>query len=407
VLDAVYQRVDQIERNTRPEAQSSGVRGASNEAVQPAFNNTYKQALASRTLGNSYLPEITFVDGGNSLDYQATKTGPKSFALGVDCIDVRNGSLAQLGQKFDGIAEGLSSTLLQQLTVMAEDPNAVNKGFAQMGEAVKVAFDYYSDKVSRGDLNGFTRDLNEADAAIKQASDSYDKASPKQQGEVIGSVMTVFLPVPALAKETELANDASIASRSVKGSAELIDGIEQNGEKPPFLQFVENLGKAAKDLAAHEKQYMAEKGISIRGVDRISQIDADIPAGATGLCRTVDGQTQIFVSREVEPGEIPYVLRHEFGHAIDRTFFDGKRLSTIPGFEAAFQKDIAQLSTDERRILRRYCKDDFTGRRETFASLYALNMETPTTVARELLLKERFPNTNKWINGLVEALRNE
>jgi hypothetical protein len=403
----VFQRADQIERNTTPEVQSSGVRGACNETVQPAFNNTYKQSLASRTLGNSYLPEITFIDGSNSLDYQAKKTGPKSFALGVDCIDVRNGSLEQLGQKFDGIAEGLSTTLLQQLTVMAEDPNAVNKGLAQVGEAVKVAFDYYSDKVSRRDLNGFAHDLNETGTAIEQVSDSYDKASPKQQGEVIGSVMTVFLPVPALAKETELANDAAIADRSLKGSAELIDGIEQNGKKPPFLQFAEDLGKASKDLAAHEKQYMAEKGISIRGVDRISQIDTDIPADAKGMCRTVDGRTQIFVSREVEPCEIQYVLRHEFGHAIDRTFMDGKRLSTIPGFEAAFQKDIAQLSDDERKILRRYCKDDFTGRRETFASLYALNMETPTTVARELLLNERFPNTNKWMNGLVEALRNE
>jgi len=405
----VSYRAEQVESPIKPDVQPIGVQSASSDTGTQSFNNTYRQALASRNQTSTGLPDVTFVDGSNSIDYPAQQTGPKSFALGVDKIDVRNGGLDQLGQKFDGIADGLAKAVGGQIQSMAEDPNAVNKGLIQLGGAVEVAFNYYSDKISTGDWNGYTNDVGLAGTAIKQASDAYDRESPIQQGEVIGATMAMFLPVPALARETELANDTTIANRALEETPDLIEGVDKPNEKPPFLQFAENLGDAARNLDPREKAYLREKNISIKGVDEISQVEPNVPEGSTGLCQTVDGVNyEVIISRQLAEKDIPYVLRHELGHAFDRTYLNGKRLCSLPGYQAAYEKDLAALSSDDRALLSRYCKErGNSGKKETIASLYAHAMGEPTDIEREILLKQKFPNTFAWVDGLVEAFKNE
>jgi hypothetical protein len=402
-------RAEQVETQVRPDSSvSHGVATASSETAARGFNESYRQATTANRSAENSLPGVTFVNGGDSYDYPAVQTGLKSFSLGVDKIDIRNSNLQEIGEKFEGIGIGLANTLVGQISAMAADSNYVNKGIAQLGDAVNTAAKYYSDKVSTGDWNGFTQDIQSAGASIKKASDAYSQSSPEKQGEVIGSVMTAFLPVPALFRDGEMVNDATKANRLVKDSADLIEGVRKNGDKPPFLQFAENLGEASRKLTAREREYMQEHNIRIKGVDSISQVSPKLGESALGLCRpAADGGIEIFVSGSVDSKHIDYILRHEFGHAFDRTFLSDRSISSLPGFEAAFQKDVANLSQGDQAILRRYCADTVQGRRETLASLYAHSMDAATDIKRELLLKEKFPNTFKWVKGLVEAFKND
>jgi len=82
-------------------------------------------ATTSNRGGASSLPDITFVSGADSIDYAPQRTSSNSFALGVDKLDLRNTKPKDLVQKFDGIADGLTSTVVHQVGGMASDINYV------------------------------------------------------------------------------------------------------------------------------------------------------------------------------------------------------------------------------------------------------------------------------------------
>jgi len=404
----VSYRAEQVESTFKPEAlKPAGIQSASSETGTQNFNDTYKQALASRGLGTSGLPEVSFTNGSDAIDYATQQTGTNSFSLGVNKIDVRNTNPQELGQKFDGIADGLSNSIRSQITAMAEDSNYVNKGLLQIKEAVNVAANYYGDKFANADFAGFTHDVGEAGTAIKQASDTYDKASPKQQGEVIGAAMAAFLPLPALARETEVANEAAIVNKGFKGSVEPIELPSEGsiGKDKSAQRLESTLDK----LEEHEKKIISDKNISFTIVDNISDVRPGTPDSVQGLCRMYDGGTpQIFLSKTIEHKDFPFVLRHELGHAIDRTFFgNGDRIAFHPKFLEAYKSDLAKLSKQDAIILERYCEPEAgSGPRETFASLYAHSMGTETDIEREMLLKDRFPNTYKLMTDFADHLRN-
>ena len=395
-------RAEQVESPIKPDVQPIGVQGASSDTGTQSFNNTYRQALASRNPSNAGLPDVTFVDGSNSVDYPAQQTGPKSFALGVDKIDIRNTNPEDLVQKFDGIADGLGKTIVTQIQEMAADPNYVNKGLLQMGEAVQVAGNYYADKISTGDWNGFTNDVGQAGIAIKHASDDYSKAPPKQQGEVIGTTMAMFLPVPALARETEGASEAGLVNKAIRDGGDLIDvpGDGNIGKDPS----AERLEATLDQLEAHEKKFIADKNISFAMVDSINDVRPGTPESVLGLCRMHEGgNPEIFLSKSIEPKEFPFVLRHEFGHAVDRTYLgNGDRIAYHPKFVQAYQSDLAALSQEDAKILDRYCEPNGVGALEAFASLYAHSMGAQTEVERELLLREKFPSTFKLMSDFAD-----
>ncbi len=243
----------------------SGIPSLVDQVAATNFNDIHRAAIQNKGVPNQTLPDVSFVDGGKSLDYRPKQLGPASFSLGIKYIDANSqnetGLTEKLKEKARGIVEGFTSTLNGQISTMASDRFAVNNGIIKAGETALAAADYCADKITRSDVEGVVNDLTATGMTIKAASDSYTNATPREQGIIIGAAMTNFIPLPQLAKETERATESAAQLRVVSKSADLMvdgtDEVSRSGEK--FLDFAEKLGDAVLKLEPHEKTFIKDK----------------------------------------------------------------------------------------------------------------------------------------------------
>lgn len=102
---------------------------------------------------------------------------------------------------------------------------------------------------------------------------------------------------------------------------------------------------------------------------------------------------------------MPGVLRHETGHALDVAMADGGRLfSQSDAFKAAYERDVRNISTSDRKALGYFLQSGDRGRSETFADCFALLIGGPVNARDHETLKRAFPEVLKFIDEAIKNL---
>ncbi len=163
------------------------------------------------------------------IEYEPEQISPTQFALGLDYEDSNktkaDGSFVDVADKINGVKEGVSEAVNEGIENWAKDPNAVNKAIIAAGEAISIAAEYYTHKISSADMKGFVGDLAQAGEAIKDASNAYSELSPKEQGRIIGhDFMPAFLPdTPGILSEIKALGKAPEVGKATKALSENFD----------------------------------------------------------------------------------------------------------------------------------------------------------------------------------------
>lgn len=163
------------------------------------------------------------------IEYEPHQISPTEFALGLDYEESKKnkseGSLTDVANKIIGVEEGVSQAAREGIQNWAKDPNAVNKAIIAAGEAISVAAEYYTNKISSADINGFVGDLAQTGEAIKDASNAYSELSPKEQGRIIGhDFMPAFLPdAPGIFSEIKALGNTPEVVKATKALSEKFD----------------------------------------------------------------------------------------------------------------------------------------------------------------------------------------
>jgi len=149
-----------------------------------------------------------------------------------------------------------------------------------------------------------------------------------------------------------------------------------------------------------------DKNISFTMVDSLREISPYAPEDALGMCRIRGNTADIVISYKNDPENLGFVLRHELGHAVDFTHLGSKSALTAQAdFLKVYRSDLSALTAAEVDKLKMYCRPGGIGAEETFASMYAHTMGAETNFSREILLKEKFPDTFDYMNKFVDKLR--
>lgn len=123
----------------------------------------------------------------------------------------------------------------------------------------------------------------------------------------------------------------------------------------PSEKFLRNLELAVESLDPFEIAHLEKHSIRVQGLRRISDL---YPLAARGTAAVFDLKNNtIFVGEEVmqagswvRNSDIMFVLRHEFGHAYNVTYFvDRKPISDLREFRKVFDSDLLMLTRDRLR----------------------------------------------------------
>ncbi len=129
----------------------------------------------------------------------------------------------------------------------------------------------------------------------------------------------------------------------------------------------------------------------------------------------VPAKNQLLVSERVSyrnsapstVARVPYVVRHEFGHAFDQ--YLGKKYksnwaaSSVPKFVDTHHNEVERLTNTQRDNLAYFCQEGSAGASEVFAEFFCMHC-TPQSEwgDREKTLLTAFPRTNALVQ---EAIR--
>ncbi len=98
------------------------------------------------------------------------------------------------------------------------------------------------------------------------------------------------------------------------------------------------------------------------------------------------------------------VLRHETGHALDLAQGGHfKFLSASPGFRAAYESDVARMTSQQRETLAYYLQRSAAGRQETFAEAFAISLGGGADLANAAVFPQAFRHVMHWMRGRVTA----
>jgi hypothetical protein len=130
----------------------------------------------------------------------------------------------------------------------------------------------------------------------------------------------------------------------------------------------------------------------------------------------IPAQNQLLVSEKVSyrnsaPGKarrIPYVVRHEFGHAYDcylGRHYSGKwAASGLPKFTETHNNEVMRATNSCRSSLAYFFQPGTAGPRETFAELFCMHCESPSTWnERQKSLLAVFPLTDALVKEAMNS----
>jgi hypothetical protein len=130
----------------------------------------------------------------------------------------------------------------------------------------------------------------------------------------------------------------------------------------------------------------------------------------------VPAQNQLLVSEKVSyrssvPGKawrIPYVVRHEFGHAYD--YYLGHHykqilaVSQLPKFTETHANEVQRLTNSSRANLSYFCQSGAAGSSETFAELFCMHCELPSEWSeQQKALSAAFPLTDELVKTAMNS----
>jgi hypothetical protein len=130
----------------------------------------------------------------------------------------------------------------------------------------------------------------------------------------------------------------------------------------------------------------------------------------------VPDRNQLLVSQQVSyrnstPGNafrIPYVLRHEFGHAYDQ--YLGKHYkqiwtaSQLGKFIETHRTEVQRLSNSQKANLDYFCQSGSAGTSETFAELFCIHCQQPSEwTTKQRLLLGAFPLTDALVEQAMQS----
>jgi hypothetical protein len=145
----------------------------------------------------------------NAISPKAVEKEGKLIKTGLDYDEqpkVTRGvqNIGDLVQKVDGVGEGLTQSVVQNLGNAMADPQLINKKLIATGEKFVEGAIYAGDKVAKLDWQGAVADGAKVVQKVADASAKYDKMSQHDQGKVIGNVMSNFVPdLPQALQEAE------------------------------------------------------------------------------------------------------------------------------------------------------------------------------------------------------------
>jgi hypothetical protein len=192
----------------------------------------------------------------------------------------------------------------------------------------------------------------------------------------------------------------------------------------PFedAEFLEEVSGALESLPAELREHIARNGWRIElvtmVVDAAPELRSKRPNGwsAQSVWENADAvhlpkQKRILIAthrrnqagRIVRTHRVPYVVRHEIGHAVDRIYGNGgKCYSDSSHYVASHLADCASISATARQALDYYARQrSRAARQESFAELFAMQYGGGTE--RELTdeIREQFPRCRLLVEQLV------
>ena len=281
----------------------------------------------------------------------------------------------------------------------SENSNASPRG----GNVAELVFDnsIYPDRFSSttagAKLQESTTDSTPASAAHRRAPDA-------GQGERTGEQGTSEQPRSAAQERLDNYIREAGFTREIgrDGVETLIDQsglrIQLRGGSP---EFQERMLRELRRLPLAERRLLADANARVAIVTRISDIDPRLaheqprgwPAGRTW--DDVDGgfiaeQNLVIIAEKTRRGRNErgeFVLRHEAGHAVDSALRD---ISRSPEFQRAYERDVQNLTPEQRRAFTYLLQRNGAGAEELFADLYAA--VNGSAAERDRYLRA-FPNT--------------
>lgn len=320
-----------------------------------------------------------------------------------------------------GFGEGFVDTVGGFIEFLAT-PEAVNKSLIQTGEQVGCAYDYYTGKFSNGNLAQIGQDAN---TAIKAASDSLRSLDMEGRGRLLGSVGAQLALAEAgatvsralLARSKAALNQTQFLSKDMShfGHAgepeELTPGVQKCevhlnrslkvGELYDVsTSFSRTVQDAVNQLPEKVCQMLVDNGIKITVVPEIRSVKLASSLNTRGLYDSQ--QRTIFICERFqrkgewisELADIDRILKHEIGHVIDKLDKSGVHLTDGPNYVAAYGADIGSMTSARRHALDYYATGKVGGRREVFAEAYAIAHSNPTAIDA------------KWRSTFVQAFPN-
>jgi len=331
---------------------------------------------------------------------------------------VADGSVAEFLSKPNAINEPLLNAAGQALDAMAKDPNAVNHVLQAGGEALMKASDDYS---KAGDREQ-GRIIGEVTFAGVNPEGSTEGAELALKGlkNAAHSAEEALLATVDSAGTRSLALDEAAAGAAEKRAVKSIDvppeeGRPQDGpERPaekkgdklhPSETFQAELQKALESLDPEQRAFLAEHGVEVKPVRRIS--DAVPGKGDRTAGVYVPNEKTIYIAEEVvkfgrwQPNDdVPFMLRHEFGHALNANAHPfGDWISDQKGFIAAFKEDLAKLPEQTLHDLQLSTafKSSAGARDEVFSDMYAHATGYQSNNPYSQLMKKSFPSCLKFL----------
>jgi hypothetical protein len=98
------------------------------------------------------------------------------------------------------------------------------------------------------------------------------------------------------------------------------------------------------------------------------------------------------------------VLRHELGHAFDMALGGQHRFfSSRVDFVNAYQRDVRDLSQDERETFRYYLQGSRAGWQESFAEAFAVSLGGGSSDMEPEEFEAAFPHVMAYVRHVIEA----
>lgn len=366
------------------------------------------------------------------------------------------------GERVQGAAQGFVQACSEVIGAVTH-PGATANNLVISLESIAGSAQLLAGRISEGESN---KVIQEIGTAIKKAGEDYLKMPPQEQGQVIGhDVLPILaLELPAVfrgvkaaeatskviavtnkeAAEETLSQTSNTLGNIAKQTDELANYIPENSEKSTFvreseanfirksqlkddgykypdhdeekisqsgehlvsIEFLDKLDAAYEKLLPMEKDFLAEKGIEVKGIRRAIDI-----ANKTS---EVDEQTRafydpdhkiIYIAEQVEYKRrwIPnhgteFLLRHEVAHAINHLANkSGRLISESKLFKLAYNKDISLLPPTYIHDLGFTKMTTKKIRDEVFAELYPIKMGVRPLDSYSYKIKGYFSNCLQYL----------